>query len=197
MELHLDEAARLMGIEVVEDAQDGNPCAVCRRSWKGINGYGTRVSCKDDCEQLKKYRSCKPRIAQVLGVEIGEPFDVLSDNGTRLYANACVCKDKVVRTNIGSPMDGDMLCRIIDGELTIDRIIRRPHFTQDEIALASILHRRGVTELFRKEGHSLYWRGAADHGRLPMDLFSSIRVGETIRAEEIIQGSAAGKERRK
>lgn len=73
----------------------------------------------------------------------------------------------------------------------------RPRFTQDEIALAGILRRRGVTELYRKEGHGLYWRGAADHGRLPMDLFSSIRVGETIRAEEIIQGSAAGKERRK
>lgn len=92
------EAAHLMGLEVVEDS-------------KGV-----------EIDQFKKEANMdKPRICQVLGVEPKEKFDAGS------YKDAYVDLYGTIRTNIGTLMDADQVCNIINHP---DRIIRKPQWTK-------------------------------------------------------------------
>ena len=100
---HPHEAARLMGYEVVEDEQFrevtkmmkeanmDNPCIGCDVGWGSISSAGS-MSCRDECERLKaweaKKKVDKPRICEVLGVEVGEHFKIEGYKG-EYHINYC------------------------------------------------------------------------------------------------------------
>lgn len=69
----------------------------------------------------------KPRICEVLEVEVGEKFMVRSSTCVH-YPEAYVDADGFARASVGSTMPGHRICQIINGEL---EIIRKPRF-QDE-----------------------------------------------------------------
>lgn len=63
----------------------------------------------------------RPRICEVLGVEVGDRFDFC------MYSDLYVDEAGYVRTNNGVMADADKLCLIIN---EANRIIRKPRFTE-------------------------------------------------------------------
>lgn len=201
---HPHEAARLMGYEVVEDEQSGN---------RGQLEYGNAMEgmCCDcahggpccspdentDCADRKEDGTCwvpytkeeanmdKPRICEVLGVEPKEKFDAGS------YKDAYVDLYGTIRTNIGTLMDADQVCNIINHP---DRIIRKPRFTQQEVESAKI-----ISVLFPEATHIERLRGSkvlgitgAEDGwiaDIESSLFPEIKSGQSVTLDEIIGGA--------
>ena len=201
---HPHEAARLMGYEVEEDEQSGN---------RGQLEYGNAMEgmCCDcahggpccspdentDCADRKEDGTCwvpytkeeanmdKPRICEVLGVEPKEKFDAGS------YKDAYVDLYGTIRTNIGTLMDADQVCNIINHP---DRIIRKPRFTQQEVESAKI-----ISVLFPEATHIERLRGSkvlgitgAEDGwiaDIESSLFPEIKSGQSVTLDEIIGGA--------
>ncbi|MEQ2658520.1 hypothetical protein AAAT68_16880 [Lawsonibacter asaccharolyticus] len=126
----------------------------------------------------------KPRICEVLGVEPKEKFDAGS------YKDAYVDLYGTIRTNIGTLMDADQVCNIINHP---DRIIRKPRFTQQEVESAKI-----ISVLFPEATHIERLRGSnaliiigADNGwiaNIENSLFQEIKSGQSVTLDEIIGG---------
>ncbi len=155
------EAAHLMGLEVVEDS-------------KGV-----------EIDQFKKEANMdKPRICQVLGVEPKEKFDAGS------YKDAYVDLYGTIRTNIGTLMDADQVCNIINHP---DRIIRKPRFTQQEVEFARLFNAacKNVVWIQRNDEKTLVWvvEYSNEEYRLPFRLFPSIQPGQSYTLDEIIGGA--------
>lgn len=111
-EYHPYEAARLMGYEVVED---------------------------DMLEPTKNKEEAnmdKPRICEVLGVEVGEDVKYRHTDGTE--ENICVCED-------GRVIISSLSCKISTVAVLInainhpDRIIRKPRWTEQEVERAKAI----------------------------------------------------------
>lgn len=168
------EAARLMGYEVVED----EPVSDCNGLNEGTN-----------CTPVKEEANMdKPRICEVLGVEPEEKFDAGP------YKDAYVDLFGIIRTNIGSVMDADRVCDLINHP---DRIIRKPHWTEQEVEDAKTLCRMwpgGKIEFKRYEDGRcamVHIQGSL-HGCLDLgqvDLFPSIQPGQSVTLDEIIGGA--------
>ena len=157
-----EEVARMMGYEVVEDD--------CDQSQKSRNSVAKKEEANMD----------KPRICEVLGVEVGEYFRVdgiggeyqISDFGAICYTNA--------------PLSVTELTQIINEK---KKIIRKPRFTQQEVerakAIRVIWPRAEAIKKTTNNGTSVV--GA------PMELasiqFPSIKPGETVTLDEIIGGA--------
>lgn len=74
----------------------------------------------------------KPRMCEILGVEVGERFRV-QDGSCCLYPEAFVDEGGILRSGAGyAPMNGRDVCRMIKGELYISRC---PRWTQQEAEL--------------------------------------------------------------
>ena len=98
---------------------------------------------EDDMPETAKHKEeanmDKPRICEVLGVEPKEKFDAGS------YKDAYVDLYGTIRTNIGTLMDADQVCNIINHP---DRIIRKPRWTEQEVERAkNLLEVVGPAEL--------------------------------------------------
>lgn len=127
----------------------------------------------------------KPRICEVLGVEPKEKFDAGS------YKDAYVDLYGTIRTNIGTLMDADQVCNIINHP---DRIIRKPRFTQQEVESAKI-----ISVLFPEATHIERLRGSkvlgitgAEDGwiaDIESSLFPEIKSGQSVTLDEIIGGA--------
>lgn len=125
---HPEEYARFLGYEVVED--DPNTAIAngmkriadaAKESAKIIQDYLN----KEEEANMDKHigdstEMVRPRICEVLGVEPEEKFDAGP------YIDAYVDLQGVIRTNIGSLMDSDRVCELINHP---DRIIRKPRWT--------------------------------------------------------------------
>lgn len=127
----------------------------------------------------------KPRICEVLGVEPKEKFDAGS------YKDAYVDLYGTIRTNIGTLMDADQVCNIINHP---DRIIRKPRWTEQEVELF-----RAIQVLYPK---AEYVERIKDSGVIGLsnntcgwitdidkDLFPALRPGESVKLDEIIGGA--------
>lgn len=161
-EYHPHEAARLMGFEVVED----------------------------DCVEPRKHKEeanmDKPRICEVLGVEVGEHFQVygnamtwhITSGGYIVRDDGKRCVDDVIYLAINHP----------------DRIIRKPRFTQQEVESAKI-----ISVLFPEATHIERLRGSkvlgitgAEDGwiaDIESSLFPEIKSGQSVTLDEIIGGA--------
>lgn len=152
------ESARLMGYEVVED---------------------------DHIPQVEKKEANmdKPRICEVLGVEVGERFSV----GQYEYWFD-QCGDMWCKAGIEEKMAcGGVLCNIINHP---DRIIRKPRFTEQEVKRA-----KAIKVLFpdaKTATNCVTFTGISDGlltWQLPPNLFAFTQANQSYTLDEIIGGT--------
>lgn len=177
------EAARLMGFEVVEDDEPRTcfNCIGCEIE----KDFDPQEGCKNWVKR-KEANMDKPRICEVLGVEPEEKFD------TRSYKDAYIDLFGIIRTNIGSVMDADRVCELINHP---DRIIRRPRFTQQEVERAKAI------KVLLPEINAIKYDGAWTQCLEIVDgtyfqrevitrhLFPSVEKGQVYTLDEIIGGA--------
>lgn len=157
------EAARLMGYEVVED--DHIPQA----------------------EKKEETNMGKPRICEVLGVEVNQNFQFndFPFDECKVYF---VGTDGEIRNAKGGSVTGGELCYIINNP---DRIIHKPRWTEQEVERA-----KAIKVLYPEADHldecdpqikvlnTEFVIATLDNA-----LFTSLRPGETIKLDEIIGGA--------
>ena len=187
------EAARLMGYEVVEERYDSSgTCGICEKSIP--NGYDGDIICsitgksgksEDKCK-LEEANMDKPRICEVLGVEVEERFSV----GQYEYWFD-QCGNMWCKAGTEEKMAcGGVLCNIINHP---DRIIRKPRFTGQEVEDAKMLLRvfpERLDSISRsKDGTVTLAAKGAWRGYLNKDAFLSIHPGQSYTLDEIIGGA--------
>ena len=165
-EAHPQEAARLMGYEVVED----DPVSDCNGLNEGTN-----------CTPVKEEANMdKPRICEVLGVEKGERFDAGP------YKDAYIDSFGTIRTNMGTLMDADRVCELINHP---DRIIRKPRWTEQEVEIVkNLLEVVGPAEL-RKVADMVTMKVDGKIIYLRKDAFPSLKNEMVVTLYEIIGGA--------
>lgn len=133
----------------------------------------------------------KPRICEVLGVEVGEDVKYRHTDGTE--ENICACED-------GRVIISSLSCKMTPAAVLInainhpDRIIRKPRWTEQEVELF-----RAIQVLYPK---AEYVERIKDSGVIGLsnntcgwitdidkDLFRSLRPGESVKLDEIIGGA--------
>lgn len=154
---HPHEAARLMGFEVEED--DHIPQA----------------------EKKEEANMDKPRICEVLGVEVGEHFQVygnamtwhITSGGYIVRDDGKRCVDDVIYLAINHP----------------DRIIRKPRWTEQEVERAKAIKTLCpcAKAIVKAESGAISVVGATIE--LNVDHFPSLRPGESVKLDEIIGGA--------
>ena len=128
---HPHEATRLMGFKVVEEDEK---CATCANQ-KTVECVTCGALYRN--YQEKETDMDKPRICEVLGVEVGERFE-LGNTGIILMVN----DDGLIHTGLshGDHKETDMnvnyLVKAINDP---DRIIRKPRFTEKEVERAKAI----------------------------------------------------------
>ena len=125
----------------------------------------------------------KPRIAQVLGVEVGERFE-LGNTGIVLLVN----DDGKIHISLshGAHKETDLnvnyLVKAINDP---DSIIRKPRFTQQEVEDAKTLYRLFGNYSVAEFGARHCFGGL----RLKENAFPSIQIGQSYTLDEIIGGA--------
>lgn len=132
----------------------------------------------------------KPRIAQVLGVEVGEDVKYRHTDGSE--ENLCVCED-------GRVIISSLSCKITATSVLInainhpDRIIRKPRWTEQEVedarAVKRLLEADSVTRAAYGNGLVAIKSDWSVSIVLSRDCFPSLRPGEIITLDEIIGGA--------
>ena len=177
-----------------------NPCIGCDVGWESISSAGS-MSCRDECERLKaweaKKKVDKPRICEVLGVEVDEEWTV-SGNDIAIYrVSGGVALEyampKYNGSGYGQWLPAGMPC-LVDFINHPDRIIRKPRFTQQEVESAKI-----ISVLFPEATHIERLRGSkvlgitgAEDGwiaDIESSLFPEIKSGQSVTLDEIIGGA--------
>ena len=154
------EAARLMGYEVVED--DHIPQA----------------------EKKEETNMGKPRICEVLGVDVDEVFTIETPVRKSTYCRIDE-KGKIYNTCV------ETLCYAINHP---DCIIRKPRWTEQEVEDAKAIRRimSEYTDIVRKKDgcvtHLFLTSEDVEDYFLDSGLFPSLRPGETVKLDEIIGG---------
>nr|DAF30735.1 MAG TPA: zinc-ribbon domain protein [Caudoviricetes sp.] len=178
-DIHLKEDDTENAVEgMCCDCAHGGPCC----SWDE----------NENCQHRKEDGACwvpytkeeanmeKPRICEVLGVEPKEEFDAGP------YKDAYVDLCGTIRTNVGTLMDADRVCELINHP---DRIIRKPRWTQQEVERAkNLLEVVGPAELrkvvdmvtMKVDGKIIYLR---------KDAFPSLKNEMVVTLDEIIGGA--------
>ena len=184
---HPYEAARLMGYEVVED-DEPRACFNCIGCEIEKN-FDPQEGCKN-WEKKKEANMDKPRICEVLGVEVGEDVKYRHTDGTE--ENICVCEDgRVIISSLSSKMS--TVAVLINAINHPDRIIRKPRWTQQEVELA-----KAAKKLFPEASDLARMNACAlalsnDHGghiaNINSDLFPSLPLGLCVKLDEIIGGA--------
>ena len=174
-----------------------NPAAAAR-----IMGY-------EIVEEEEMEQTDKPRICEVLGVEVGERFSI--DGYPTDYGPVQVCEDGKIRRVISKKEfpfanDGEMGHKIGSNALYYllnhpDRIIRRPRFTEEEVTVLKALQKAGVAEIERaakyetlKAKSQTVNDGESSHYEqwfLPKGLLPSLRPGQSVALSDIIDAKKA------
>lgn len=169
---HPHEAARLMGYEVVEDDCDQS-----------------QISCNQVANKSQKEEANmdKPRICEVLGVEVGEQFYIADS-----YCNPY----HITPEGLIEDKDGDVQgCIALDLINYPDRIIRKPRFTQQEAERAKAI------KVLLPEINAIKYDGAWTQCLEIVDgtyfqrevitrhLFPSVEKGQVYTFDEIIGGA--------
>lgn len=167
---HPYEAARLMGYEVVEENSN-------KLKETLING---------NKEEVNMDKQARPRICEVLGVEVGERFRIDYPKGMTVWLH--INKEGFV-VREGGPKNlkiGNAVAWAINHP---DRIIRKPRWTQQEVDLAKLLYdfRRSKSVVIeRNKSDILWWRdGDSAEGILPYKLFPSLNCGDSVKLSDI------------
>ena len=165
-----EEAARLMGYEEVEEH--------------------TQTHEKTHADAIKNARvhseeanMDKPRICEVLGVEIGEEFRL--DVGGPYH----ITKNGAFLDTFGNYPNASILCDLMEHP---DRIIRKPRFTEQEVERAKAIKVIYPTAYQLEEADPLI-RVWDKEGKLlahvDVNLFLSFQFGQSYTLDEIIGGA--------
>lgn len=168
---HPREAAALMGYEVVEDEPSGNS------------------------GQLKEDNMDKPRICEVLGVEVNERVYYKDPSGVTLeFFISPDGNPGFAFENGKHPSQFGIGYAIAQAINHPDRIIRKPRWTEQEVedarAIKRLLNVEVPTEIERDKDGQIYLRNMKNlfGVGLNKDLFPSIKTGRSIPLDEIIGG---------
>lgn len=122
----------------------------------------------------------KPRICEVLGVDVDEVFTIETPVRKSTYCRIDE-EGKIYNTCI------ETLCYAINHP---DRIIRKHRWTQQEVEDAKVIRRLfgqdGTIKRHSKAMTATYSNLVFDHLYINEDLFPSLRPGETVTLDEII-----------
>lgn len=214
---HPHEAVRLMGYEVVEDDAVEGMCCDC--------AHGGPCCSPDEntnCADKKEDGACwvpytkkednmndhigevtemmRPRICEVLGVEVGEPFSI--DGYPTDYGMVQVCEDGKIRRRcadeirevtgmeVGHKIGANTLYYLLNHP---DRILRKPRWTAEEVEFATLFKGacKHIVWIKRSDEKTLIWRTelSKEEYRLPFRLFPSILPGQSYTLDEIIGGA--------
>lgn len=139
----------------------------------------------------------KPRICEVLGVEVDEEWTV-SGNDIAIYrVSGGVALEYAMPKYNGDGyrewIPAGMLC-LVDFINHPDRIIRKPRWTEQEVERAKTVRVLwgGVDKLEKCDLHIKAVDGTHLVATMSADLFPSLRPGETVNLDEIIGGKGDG-----
>ena len=164
------EAARLMSYEVLEDE------AVKRKETDSVE---CPICGKEVDVRLEETNMDKPRICEVLGVEVGEKFTI-ADTDYWIEKNGAIFSDGNQRDLVGV----SLICDVVNHP---DRIIRKPHWTEQEVEDAQIVRRVfGRSDTVKRTAE-----GAISFGGIILNaqMFPSLRPGESVTLDQIIGGA--------
>ena len=178
------EAARLMGYEVVEDDEPRTcfNCIGCEIE----KDFDPQEGCKNWVKR-KEANMDKPRICEVLGVEVGEKFTI-ADTDYWIEKNGAIFSDGNQRDLVGV----SLICDVVNHP---DRIIRKPRFTQQEVERAKAI------KVLLPEINAIKYDGAWTQCLEIVDgtyfqrevitrhLFPSVEKGQVYTLDEIIGGA--------
>lgn len=125
----------------------------------------------------------KPRICEVLGVEVEERFSV----GQYEYWFD-QCGNMWCKAGTEEKMAcGGVLCNIINHP---DRIIRKPRFTEQEVEILKHMASAGIVSIKRKSIAQISWDAGTMGGVMivPPRFLPSIQPGQSYTLDEIIGG---------
>ena len=162
------EAAALMGYEVVEDS-------------KAV-----------EIDQVKEANMDKPRICEVLGVEVGEKF-----RPKHLYNGFLSIKENGAVEFDGDPSVKDLSNLILWLVYHPEDIVRvgddKPRFTQQDVEDAKYIKRILKVDLVSRNQYGNGLVAKRDNGSVSVvvnsEMFPSIRPGKSYTLDEIIGGA--------
>ena len=128
----------------------------------------------------------KPRICEVLGVEVGEEFSTVSTFRMMYH----ITEAGAFLDNAGNYPNAHVVCDLISNP---DHIIRKPRFTEQEVedakAIKRVFGRNGTVDrdsaTFSLAESNLKFNGVD----INHDLFPSIYIGQSYTLDEIIGGA--------
>lgn len=153
-----------------------------------IINHPDRIIRKSKQEQEEK-KVDKPRICEVLGVEVGEDVKYRHTDGTE--ENICVCEDgRVIISSLSCKMS--TVAVLINAINHPDRIIRKPRWTEQEVERAKAI-KMIYPNAYRLESSDVFVRVWGKEEILwahaEVDLFPSLRPGQPVELDEIIGGT--------
>ena len=128
----------------------------------------------------------KPRICEVLGVEVGQNFKLKgADMGFYVDKDGIVKREEDDKS-VGLPE----ICMMIN---LPDQIIRKPRFTEQDVedakSVKRVFGRDGTVKRLNKAITAPYSNLTFDHMYINEDLFPSIHPGRSATLDEIIGGA--------
>lgn len=167
---HPHEAARLMGYEVVEENSN-------KLKETLING---------NKEEVNMDKQARPRICEVLGVEVGECFCI--KGFCEKDVEFCIKNDGTFSTRPSNVQGSSVaLLRTLDHP---DRIIRKPRWTQQEVEDAKVLARALLADGFERDtiGDVFATSSVACRTLIDSRMFPSLSPGDSVKLSDIIGG---------
>ena len=180
---HPEEFARLIGYEMLED----DSCKTCihykGESICGLYSLNVEIDPDDKCVawEKKEANMDKPRMCEVLGVEVGERFEVEGQQGA-LYVDA----DGYMKYDEDDRLSTSAMHIAINHP---DRIIRKPRWTEQEVErVKNLLEVVGPAEL-RKVANMVTMKVDGKIIYLRKDAFPSLKNEMVVTLYEIIGGA--------
>ena len=172
--IHPNEAARLMGYEVVEEHTQTHE--------------KTHADAIENARvHLEEANMDKPRICEILRVEPGESFYIQGFDGVLFW----IMDDGTFTTQPNNaPGSASALLRTLDHP---ERIIRKPRFTEQEVERAKAV-KVLYPEILYLQADDRYLRGLNKEKEsifldCVLSWFPSLRSDETVTLDEIIGGA--------
>ena len=174
VEIHPHEAARLTGYEVVEDTLTDT-----------LTGQWNTLTENEDTLTMEANMD-KPRICEVLGVEVGEKFSTASTFGMTYH----ITQAGAFLDSAGNYPNAHVVCDLISHP---ERIIRKPRFTEQEVEDAKDISRclRDAFSITRY-ANGVVWildKKTKEIARTKEGMFPSIQPGQSYTLDEIIGGA--------
>ena len=171
-----EEAARLMGYEVVEDEK-----RLVEHQDKETGDLYYTVEKDANMDKQKK-----PRICEVLGVEVGEEFSTASTFRMMYH----ITEAGAFLDSAGNYPNAHVVCDLISNP---DHIIRKPRFTEQEVERAKAV-KVLYPEILYLQADDRYLRGLNKEKEsifldCVLSWFPSLRSDETVALDEIIGGA--------